>query len=326
MRDIIVVAAVQELDAVRRGLDGLSLAREEHFLDNRMVETFRLTNSRGGEIVVGLMLPLQKGKSETKSLLESIKNHSSAEHVIMVGMMAGIKGKCQLLDVLSPLTIYDVTSIGTRDGKFIVEPEAGTADAKLHNLVASIDPIKFGHPAIHLTSHKKTVTFSAKIDDLTHDLAVAALNIDRENVVGLEMEGSALIEMQTRNFGSRDVRYLMIKGVADYAGERPDDAEVETLADIPGIKDHLSDPDPTKSTDLKATLQREATRRALLVALELLKRLPANSSQSINTGSEGCRASLKPRTASIAIPVVGPGAEGPEWGKGRRKTRSSALH
>jgi len=192
--------------------------------------------------------------------------------------MAGIKGKCQLLDVLSPLTIYDVTSIGTRDGKFIVEPEAGTADAKLHNLVASIDPIKFGHPAIHLTSHKKTVTFSAKIDDLTHDLAVAALNIDRENVVGLEMEGSALIEMQTRNFGSRDVRYLMIKGVADYAGERPDDAEVETLADIPGIKDHLSDPDPTKSTDLKATRQREATRRALLVALELLKRLPANSS------------------------------------------------
>ena len=210
MRDIIVVTAVQELDAVRRGLDGR------------------------------LMLPLQKGKSETKSLLESIKNHSSAEHVIMVGMMAGIKGKCQLLDVLSPLTIYDVTSIGTRDGKFIVEPEAGTADAKLHNLVASIDPIKFGHPAIHLTSHKKTVTFSAKIDDLTHDLAVAALNIDRENVVGLEMEGSALIEMQTRSFGSRDVRYLMIKGVADYAGERPDDAEVETLADIPGIKDHMT--------------------------------------------------------------------------------------
>ena len=278
VRDFIVVAAVQELDAVRRCLDDLGLAREERFVDNRIAEVFRLTNTRRGEIAVGLMLPLQKGKSETKSLLETIKNHSSAKHVIMVGMMAGIKGKSKLLDVVCPLTIYDVTSVGTMDGKFIVEPEAGTVDPKLHNLVASIDRVKFQDPAIHLTSHKKTATFSAKIDDLTHDLASAALNIDRENVVGLEMEGSALIEMQSRNFGSRYICHLMIKGVADYAGERPGEAEIRTLAHIPAIKDHLSDPDPTKSTDLKAALQREATRRAFLVALDLLKRLPATSS------------------------------------------------
>jgi nucleoside phosphorylase len=277
VRNIIVVAAVQELNAVRRVLDDIGLARKEHFLDNRIVETFRLTNSRGDEIVVGLMFALQKGKSETKSLLETIKSHSSVQHVIMVGMMAGIKGKSKLLDVLSPLTIYDVTSIGTRDSKFVVEPEAGTVDAKLHNLVASIDPINFEDPAIRLTSHKKTVTFSAKIDDLTHDLAVAALNIDQENVVGLEMEGSALIEMQNRNFSLRNIGFLMIKGVADYAGARPDTAEIDTLASIPGIKDHLSDPDPTQSPGLKEVLQREATRRALLVALETLKRLPASS-------------------------------------------------
>jgi hypothetical protein len=150
-------------------------------------------------------------------------------------------------------------------------------DAKVHNLAAFIDPKKFRDPSIRLISHKKTVTFSAKIDDLTHDLAVSALNIDRDNVVGLEMEGSALIEMQSRNFGSRGTRYLMIKGVADYAGEQPDKAEVRNLANIASIKDHLSDPDPTKATDLKAALQREATRRAFLVTLELLKKLPRNS-------------------------------------------------
>jgi len=153
-------------------------------------------------------------------------------------------------------------------------------DPMLHHSAASIDLRKLRDLSIQFVSHKKTVTFSAKIDDLTHDLAACALNIDRENVVGLEMEGSALIEMQTRNFGSRDIRYLMIKGVADYAGERPDEAEVQSLANIPSIKDHLSDPDPTKATHLKVALQREATRRAFFVTLELLKKLPRKTGSS----------------------------------------------
>jgi hypothetical protein len=277
IQDMLVMAARQELDAVRRCLDELGFTREEHFLDSRMVETFRMQKTRRGDIVVGLMLPLQKAKSGMKSLLEAIKAHSSAQHVLMVGMMAGIKDKVRLLDVLAPLTVYDVTQIGTRGEKFIVEPGAGTMDARLHNLAAFIDPINFRDPSIRLITHKNTVTFSAKIDDITHELAAAALNVDPENVVGLEMEGSALIEMQNLKFDSQNIRYLMIKGVADYAGERPDKAEVRSLANIASIKEHLSDPDPTEAIELKAALQREATRRALFVALELLTRLPPNT-------------------------------------------------
>jgi hypothetical protein len=273
VRDIIVVAARQELEAVRRCLDELGIVRSQHSLHDRMVETFNLPGAQGQNIVVGLMIPLAKGKTEMKSLLEAVKNHSRAKHVVMVGMMAGIKGKSKLLDVLAPFTIFDVSSIGTKGGRFIVEPQAGNMDAILNHNATVIDPRVF--PEIELICHKNTVTFSAKIDDITHDIAVAALNVDRENVIGLEMEGSALVEMQSRHFGPRKSAYLMIKGVADYAGERPDKEEIEELKKVPSIARLLNTiSDPTNDRELKGALQREATRRSFIVALELLKRLP----------------------------------------------------
>jgi hypothetical protein len=66
----------------------------------------------------------------------------------------------------------------------------------------------------------------------------------------------------------------MIKGVADYAGDIPDKKEITELKKIPSLTKLLSKPDPTNSKDLKDELQREATCRALVVALELLRTLP----------------------------------------------------
>jgi hypothetical protein len=115
----------------------------------------------------------------------------------------------------------------------------------------------------------------AKIDDINHELAKKALEVDPENVVGLEMEVPALAARQLYLWAiGRPVRHLMIKGVADYAGEDIDEEESKTLQDIPEIGRHLLHPHPTENKDLKAALQAEATVMALRVALQLLKVFP----------------------------------------------------
>lgn len=274
VKDFLVVAARQELDAVREYLreNGYSLLGKN--FGNRRVEVFDLEVEAGGRIAVGLIMASAKGKSEMKALLEAIDRHNNPSHVVMVGMMAGIKNKTKLLDVIVPKTIFDVTAIGTKGDALISEPEAANLDAKLHGWVSSME-LQGSDPII--IAHKKTVTVAAKIDDISHDLAKTALSVDPENVVGLEMEGSAFAEKQSaQSLEGRAVGYLMIKGVADYAGEKPDDAEIIGLKSVAGVNKHLNDPDPTNSVKLKAALQREATRRAVGVALQLLASVPRN--------------------------------------------------
>ena len=48
VHDVIVMAALQELEAVRRYLDELGFSREEGVLGNRMIETFQLSTSGVG--------------------------------------------------------------------------------------------------------------------------------------------------------------------------------------------------------------------------------------------------------------------------------------
>jgi len=271
--DFIVAAAIQELSAIREYLNELGYVRSEAPpIENRRVEIFEIETSARGKFSFGLMVAIDKGKSQMKSLLEAIERNTSAAHVIMVGMMAGIKNKTRLLDVVVPRTVYDGTAIGTKAGKHVGEPEAGSMDAKLHHWTASMEQASLKAARIRLISQKKTVTVAAKIDDISHGLAKSALAVDPENVVGLEMEASALIEQQTtQSLRNKAVGYLMVKGVADYAGDRPDHVEVMDLSSISALKDHLADADPTNSVPLKSALQKEATRRALFVALETLQ-------------------------------------------------------
>ena len=71
------------------------------------------------------------------------------------------------------------------------------------------------------------------------------------------------------------VMYLMIKGVADYAGDLPDAAEIENLKKLfPATFDGVTILDPTMNHMYKSALQTEATKRAFQVALELMRTFP----------------------------------------------------
>ena len=207
-------------------------------------------------------------------LLDAIALYGDPQNVILVGMMAGIKGKSSMLDVLVPRQIYDVTSLGTRAGEVVPEPKAGTVDPTLHHSLSVLDFTATEASGIEITPHKYTATVSGKYDDLEPEMARRALGVDWENIVGLEMEGSALVEKQgTQSQDRRAIRYLMIKGVADYAGERPSGLEVRRLRAIPSLTPFLNNPDPTNNRAFKAAMQKEATIRSFMVAMVLLRSL-----------------------------------------------------
>jgi nucleoside phosphorylase len=204
-------------------------------------------------------------------LLEAIDRWERPRAVVMVGMMAGVRGKANLLDVVIPRTVFDGTAVGTREGAVVAEPEAADIDPRLHHWVTNYD---WGADPrtkmLTLLAHKKTVTVAAKIDDISHELAKAAIGIDKENVVGLEMEGIALADRQKRQpLLGRSVAYLMVKGVADFAGHEA------TAEDVASLPPHLrakarDNPNPVMNRPLRAALQREATRRSMAVAVTIL--------------------------------------------------------
>lgn len=128
-----------------------------------------------------------------------------------------------------------------------------------------------------LVTHKHTVCVAAKFDDLAPELAQAALAADPENIIGIEMEGAALTAKQaTQRRVGEATGYLMIKGVADYAGTNPTSEEIATLRTVLELFEGknadvlLANPDPTTNKALKALLQKIATVRAMRAALALL--------------------------------------------------------
>lgn len=271
----VVVAVRQELDAVRAFVTAEGFTVEAERLAHRSAEIIHLDMGKGRSRPIGLLLAVAGGKAAMQELIGAIERYESPTVVLLVGMMAAIKGKARILDVVVPPTIYDVTAQGSKKGAIVTEPNPSNFDASLHHTLLSMDWGAGRFPRAKVLAHKKTVAVSAKIDDISHELAQSALRIDPENIVGLEMEGSALSEkqgLQTLSGGS--VGYLMLKGVADYAGDEIDKEEAMQLSELvlPGqpTGDGL---DPTSNLDVKSILQHEATRRACAVAFQLLKAL-----------------------------------------------------
>lgn len=276
----LVVAARQELifarEFLRAGLFNLNSGCE---IANRAADIFEITREIAGSEVplsVALMLANKKGKEQMRALIEAIDRYEEPRIVIMIGMMAGIKGKANLLDVVAPLSIYDTSTVGTNDAEIIVEPEPGNIDPKLHNWLLAYDWTVSPEQYIDNIAHKKTVTVPGTFDDIDHELCQKALSVDPENIIGLEMEGYALAGMQLdQMINGGQTRYMMIKGVADYAGEKIGEDEIAKLQKNPRIADFLmKSSDPRGHKMLKETLQREATQRSLVIALRVLKTIP----------------------------------------------------
>jgi len=277
LETFIVVAARQEMNAVRSYLDSVGASREIELLsDTWSAERVSLQADRRLEF--GLIQAPGQGVEDMGGLLDFLQSRAKPKSVLMVGMMAGIPRKSRLLDVQAPRNIVNGTRLGTRDGRIVAEPHGRDVDPVMHNRLQSIDQGRRSIGDISLVTHKHSICVSAKFDDLTPELAQAALAADPENIVGIEMEGSALTARQaSQRRSGENTGYLMIKGVADYAGEKASGEEIvqlkpalqsEGAADIDGL---LKDPDPTTNKPLKSALQRAATIRALRVALALIE-------------------------------------------------------
>lgn len=272
--NFIVVAAGQELAAIRahNKAKGLSV-KSEQTLARRNADIVTVPMAEGPSLEVGVLLASKKGSESMTELLGALDQYEKPRWVIMVGMMAGVKGKTQLLEIIAPLTIYNGQSVGTKNGKIVVEPDGAKVDPVLHEYLHSMDKELLAEAGIMLTTHKHTVTVAAKIDDWLHEVSQMVLAVDNENIIGLEMEGWAVAQRQSVQVRS-DIKtgYIMIKGVADYAGGSLDEDEIEKLKTLPKLAELMANPDPTNSLDFKKALQRLATIRAYDVALDLFRR------------------------------------------------------
>lgn len=251
----VAVAAQQELEAIRAYLDKSGATRVQKRLSPGFPSE-QVTAGPGDTLKFTLVLAPGQALEDMSDLLNVIQSEASPAAVILVGMMAGLPGKSKLLDVQAPRNIVNATRLGTRAGHIVPEPHGRDVDPILHNLLQALDRNHFGIGDIPVVTRKKSVCVAAKFDDLimTPELAQAALAFDPENVAGIEMEGSALTARQAaqRRVGE-STGYLMIKGVADYAGAKAEAAEVKFLgptleAFSPGAAALLTDPDPTDNT------------------------------------------------------------------------------
>lgn len=281
----LVIATQKELRFAREFLrgNGFDLSSETNIADNKIGQIFAIRSQISGsevEIPVALVRANQKGKSEMRALLEAIDRFEDPSVVIMIGMMAGIKGKSKIFDVVAPRPIYDATTISTQENRIYVEPVPTYMDPALHNRISNVEWSETPESGFRIITDKVTVTVPGTFDSMSHELAKQAVIQDPENTVGLEMEASALSEMQRdQTQTGRSVRYLMIKGVADYAGEQVTGSEVEELRRIDSIaailpKGKVESFDPRGNDGAKTAFQREATYRSIAVALRLLSKFP----------------------------------------------------
>lgn len=222
----------------------------------------------------GLMCSGLTGSETMKALLVTLDNNVSPCNVILVGMMAGKKGKSKLLNVIAPTEIYDGRNLGTKNGIITTKDlKSFPVDLRLLSRLQSSLGDTQDELKLRIITDRKTASFGSTIDDIDHELARAVFDYDQK-IIGLEMEGYALVQQQLdqlRN-DNPNVQYIMIKGIADYAGEIPDIDEVEELRKIPALEDFLEPPCPRDNDELKERLQKLATQNALRVAMDLLKR------------------------------------------------------
>jgi hypothetical protein len=276
INDALLVAAAQELSAVRRMLDEHNIVRSSYpNLVGLTGEVFEIDNANHGRRRVGLFLARAKGKSAMMELVGRVVQKHHPERVLLVGMMAGISGKCNLLDVICPATVHDVTAIGTKSDEIVIEPEPSRMDPYMLHWLIQYDwtknPLSFEKIGGKLVAHKKTLCVPAKWEDYGHVLCQKALQVDPENIIGLEMEATALSERSiTQHVYAEQTRYLMLKGVADYAGGKIDNEEAVALSSTLGIEEIGDGDDPINNKQLRLALQSAATERATEVALRIL--------------------------------------------------------
>lgn len=117
LESFIVVAARQELDAIRAFLDSEGAHRETYHLSESW-QAERVSVDQGLPIEFTLIPAPGQGVEDMMEVLNFIQGSARPKTVILVGMMAGIPGKSRLLDVQAPRNIVDGSRLGLRGGMY----------------------------------------------------------------------------------------------------------------------------------------------------------------------------------------------------------------
>lgn len=271
VKHFVIVGTDQELDAIVEHLEGALISRRN--LANHLGRKVILKSEGREPLCIGLICAGGQGVGNSTNLIHDIVQLEQPRSIMMVGMMGGLPDKVSLLTVVCPESIYDGSRIGTREGRLTRESEGGPLHPAFADVVKNMGPVAFRGGNIDVVKRKKIVTVDAKIDDIQHELATKILEVDSENVVGIDKEAFALVNANNYQLLHKaNVVYGVLKGVADYCSTRSeisneDKKIIEQAIDLGQISGALN---PTDNKQLKTALQKEATVRAFAVALDVL--------------------------------------------------------
>lgn len=272
----IVLSAAQELRPVLHAASSLGMSHQEAAFGKNLIG-HRLTWDHEGESTdLWLAVAVRQGVDGLTALLTILSERFDPLSVILAGMMGGIPEKIRLLDVVVPTVMYDGRIVGTKNKSILAEPEPATAHPAIHSILNNIPVIEMDDTEINVKKNKKSLTVAAKHDDISHHLFRKIREADTENIVAFEMEAQAIgYKNHFQQLDGGNVVYGMVKGVADFGGM----ASGESQAQLDQVKHAINysaedgDFDPIRNPVVKQKLQFEATRRALVVAAQISRRI-----------------------------------------------------
>ena len=272
----ILLSATQELNSVLETAKILGMRYQE--VKIRPLPVAHVVHWKYGsaEIPIFVCVAVSQRVDALASLIQLIISAFSPKSIMLAGMMGGIPGKIGFLDVVAPTAIYDGRVVGTRAKKLTVEPESAPVHPSVHLILNNIAEFRCGGQPIVVKKNKKSITVAAKIDDITHKLFKTIILPDRENIVGFEMEGQAVVNSNLfQQLSETNVIMGMMKGVADFGGMQSGQsvAELDLVRQQINYSTDDGDFDPIENKKVKEKLQKEATRRAFVVAAEVSVRV-----------------------------------------------------
>ena len=249
---LLVTAADAERTTVVESLEGEFQIQTEIFKKHgHYAERFCLGSNSGGEWEVTLAQPTDKRALATQALLNSfLSDPEPPTLVIMVGMCCGFPERgVSMADVILARYVYSYQHRRHRDGTVVISPDPYRTDATLMDFARTIvtRPAMSKEKLGFKIRIKDFASSEDLIDDASSDLRLNILKQSGDDIVGYEMEGHGYYHalLEANREGHRTTG-LLIKGVSDFGdGEMRED---------------------------KAQKQKTATRNALVLALELLKR------------------------------------------------------
>ncbi len=272
----IVLSAAQELRPVLHAASSIGMSHHETPLGKNLIGHRLTWNHEAGSTDLWLAVAMRQGVDALTALLTILSERFDPISVILTGMMGGIPSKIKFLDVVVPTVMFDGRIVGTKNKRILAEPEPATPHPAIHSILNNIPAVEIEGTEVNVKKNKKSLTVAAKHDDISHYLFRSISGADPENIVAFEMEAQAIgYKNYFQQLDGDNVIYGMVKGVADFGGmdsEQPE-TEIEQVKNVINYSLDDGEFDPIRNPVVKQKLQFEATKRALVVAAEISRRI-----------------------------------------------------